>query len=397
MRLRQLSTLLLVLATAPGWTAETTDYRFTPNDVIEITVTPQSNFDRTVTVQPDGKISYPIVGQIQVAGLTVAQLAAKLHEGLNRQLVDPQVVVSLKAISPQAAARVSLLGAVFRPGVYEIKPGTTVAEALALGGGPMPHADLRRVTITHADQSVVTADLAQTDRTGRLERNVALQPGDLIVVPEGARTTILVLGEVAKPGSYELQKEARLLDAISLAGGPTPRADLRHVTLARSAGTSGTQTLDLDSLLSGGASADPACNLPLQPGDTILVGETDQRIYVLGAVARPDSYSIRPNDRILDALVKAGGASPNADLPKAVLVRRGATGQPEPKPLDLKKIMATGDTAANALVRPGDVLYVPDKKIRTGRSILDTALGLLPLASLIRLFGTSHGGASSLW
>jgi hypothetical protein len=48
-------------------------------------------------------------------------------------------------------------------------------------------------------------------------------------------------------------------------------------------------------------------------------------------------------------------------------------------------------------VRPGDVLYVPDKKIRTGRSILDTALGLLPLASLIRLFGTSHGGASSLW
>src|SRR5438309_433317 len=77
--------------------------------------------------------------------------------------------------------RASLLGAVRNPGGFEIKDGTTLAEALAAGGGPSPTADLRRVTITRADGSVKTVDMAQTDRTGRIEQNLELQPGDMIV------------------------------------------------------------------------------------------------------------------------------------------------------------------------------------------------------------------------
>src|SRR5689334_14300651 len=71
--------------------APATDYRFAPGDVIEVTVAPQHTFDRTVTVLPDGKISFPLVGQLVVAGLTVEQLSRKLQTALNQTLVDPVV------------------------------------------------------------------------------------------------------------------------------------------------------------------------------------------------------------------------------------------------------------------------------------------------------------------
>ena len=384
MRFWQFLTLLGTLAAAPaalGARAATPDdYRFAPGDLIEVTVAPQHSFDRTVTIQPDGKISYPNVGQLHAAGLTVAQLVQKLRDGLNRDLVDPLVTVSLREAGKREAGRASLLGAVRSPGGFEIKDGTTLAEALAAGGGPSPTADLRRVTITRADGSVKTVDLAQTDRTGRIEQNLELQPGDMIVVPEGAPPAVLVLGDVAKPGSYEIHRDARLLDAISLAGGPTERADLRRVSLARQ-GVPGSKVLDLQPLLAKGDTSNPELNPLLQPGDTIFVPETAQQIYVLGSVSKPGLYPIRPNDRVLDLLVAAGGAGEGVS--KAVLVRRGANGQAVPRELDLKKLMAKGDQAENAPLQPGDVLYVPDKK--THRPAAE-ALGLLwPLTSLFTL------------
>jgi polysaccharide export outer membrane protein len=360
----------------PG--AAPADYHFGPGDVIDVTVTPQHNFDRTVTVQPDGKISYPLVGQLQVAGLTVSQLVEKLHEGLNHDLVDPVVTLSLREASKHALGRVSLLGAVHSPGGLEINEGATLADALASSGGPSPTADLRRVTITRADGSVTTVDLAQTDRTGRVEQNVPLQPGDIIVVPEGAPPTVLVLGDVSKPGSYEIPRDARLLDAFSRAGGATEKADLRRVTLARQ-GVPGSRTLDLQPLLAKGDTSDPELNLLLQPGDTIFVPETEQQIYVLGSVAKPGLYPIRPTDRVLDVLVTAGGAG--AGVSKAVLVRRGADGHPVARNLDLNKILAKGDQAENALLQPGDVLYVPDKKNHSSTGGLLNLLS--PLTSVL--------------
>jgi polysaccharide export outer membrane protein len=361
---------------------EPADYRFAPGDVIEITVTPQKDFSRIVTVQPDGKISYPLVGQLRVAELTGEQLAEKLRQGLGQELNDPQVTVSLKELNRQAVQRVSLLGAVRSPGVLEIKDGTTVAELLASGGGPTPLADLRRVTVTRPDHAVITVDLAETDRTGRIPQNVVLQAGDIVVVPEGVRPTVLVLGEVQKPGSYEIPREARLLDAVSLAGGLTEKADLHRVTLGR-AGSTPQQTLDLQPLLAQGDTSDPTLNLLLQPGDTIFVAETVQQVYVLGRVVKPNTYQIKPTDRLLDALVMAGGAAGDGDLSKTVLVRRDANGQPVARTLDLKKMMAKGKLTENELLRPGDVLFVPDRKAR--RPLSEFTSIFWPLNTLLNL------------
>jgi polysaccharide export outer membrane protein len=377
-----LALILMGIAAVPGGADLPATYRFFAGDVIEVTVTPQKDFGRTVTVQPDGKISYPVVGQLQAAGLTVEEFVTALRDGLGRELVDPEVTVSLKEINKQATPRVSLLGAVRSPGVFEIAEGSTLAEVLAKAGGPTLLADLRHVVVTRPDRTVTTVDLEAVGKAGNLERNVALRPGDFIVIPEGAAPTVLVLGEVGKPGSIPIQGEMRLLDALAQAGGPTTKADLRRVTLART-GASGARTLDLQPLLAGKETANPEVNPFLRTGDTIVIGETSEQVYVLGRVARPDIYPIKPNDRVLDAFTRAGGAASDGDITRAVLVRRDKNGQPAPKKLDLKKLMETGKVADNELIRPGDVLFIPDKKQRRGVDPLNL---LYPLTGLLGLF-----------
>jgi polysaccharide biosynthesis/export protein len=379
MKCWQLLTMIvaLVAAARPGAAAPAADYHFAPGDVIEVTVAPQNGFDRTITVQPDGKISYPVVGPLQVAGLTVAELAEKLRRGLNRDLVDPVVTVTLREAGKREVGRISLLGAVRNPSGMEIKEGTTLTEVLATGGGATSDADLRHVKITHADGSFTTVDLS----TGRVDRTAVLQPGDIVVVPEGPPATVLVLGEVVKTGPYPIPRDARLMDAIAQAGGLTEKADLSRVTLTHS-GTSDTQTLDLQPLLRQGNTADSELNVKLQPGDTVFVAQTTQQVYVLGNVAKPAIYPLKPNERVLDALVEAGGAGPGVD--KAVLVRPNGTAKPLIKKLDLKRIMASGDMKENEVLQPGDRLFVPDKKSHQSPGGL---LNLLyPLTSVFYLF-----------
>jgi polysaccharide biosynthesis/export protein len=358
------------------------EYRFVPGDVIDFTVSPQRSFDRTVTVQPDGNISYPIVGLLQARGLTAEQLAEKVRKGLAGELVDPLVTVSLKQIAPPSGGRVSLLGAVHSPGGFEVKGETTVADLLASAGGPLQRSDLRHVTITRSDGSVQVADLSQTEKTGRVQREMTVQAGDIIVVPAGAPLAVLVLGEVQKPGSYQIQPDSRLLDVIALSGGTTAKADLRRLKLTRT-GQTGTQIVDLQPLLLRGDTSNAELNVLMQPGDTVFVEETDQLVYVFGRVGKPDLYAISPRDRVLDVLLRAGGVASDADLTKAVLVRRDEKNQPVTRPLDLRKIMAKGDLTANVLIHPGDLIFVPDRKKHA--SPLDSLNLILPVTSLFTL------------
>ena len=106
---------------APGVSAPTAQpqqsaYLFVPGDVLDITVQPRPEYDRTVTVQPDGKIVFPVVGEIQAAGLNVQQLKERLEQGLLAELKRPRVTVSLKEISKGLLRRVSVLGAVRKIG-----------------------------------------------------------------------------------------------------------------------------------------------------------------------------------------------------------------------------------------------------------------------------------------
>jgi polysaccharide export outer membrane protein len=370
--MRHLLLLLALLALGPplrsgadataGSASPPATYQFVPGDVIDITVPSHMGYDRTLTIQPDGRIQYPSLGELVAAGLTPAQLAARIRQGLNAELVDPEVTVSLKEINKGLLRRVSVLGAVKNPGVFELKEQSTLAELLATAGGPTSVADLRRVTVTRSGTGErVIADISGAARTGEESAKVSLQPGDQILVPEGAPPTVTILGEVVKPGSYELEGEMRLLNAVSQAGGPTGKADLRRVTLTHT-GQVGEEVIDLQDLITTGQQQNTTTNVLLRPGDSIVFPETEHKYYVLGAVTRADAYPRKANDRLLDAITTAGGSTSAADLSRVSLIRKDAQGNAVPRQIDLKQLMTKGGMAQNVFLRDGDVLYVPDKK-----------------------------------
>jgi polysaccharide export outer membrane protein len=366
-------------------------YLFVPGDIIDITISSHSGYDRTMTIQPDGRIQFPLAGEIVAAGLTPTQLAARIQEGLSAELVDPRVTVSLRESRRELTRSVSLLGAVRNPGVFPLKEKSTLAELLAAAGGPVPLADLSRITITRGDRSrVETIDLSGAAQTGEAKGDVPLEPGDLIIVPTGAPPTVLVMGEVGRPGSYEIQANSRVVDAISQAGGPTVRADLAHVRLARAGQT---QLLDLRSLVAGsqesgpelGAAADLAANRLLRPGDIITVPKDDNRVYLLGQVTKPDAYPLQDGDHVFDLLTRAGGTTPGADLGKALLIRRDAQGQPVAQSLDLTRMLRKGDMRNNLALQRGDVILIPGRNVRNSSALGALGTLLTPFTALLGL------------
>jgi polysaccharide export outer membrane protein len=242
-------------------------------------------------------------------------------------------------------------------------------------------ADLRRIVITRADGGRrVRVDLTGAARTGEVSENLILEPGDLITVPEGIPAAVLVLGEVARPGSYDLQGQTRLLDALSRAGGPTPKADLHRLALTR-AGQADTQMFDLQELLTRGEHGDATVDVLLRAGDTLVLPASEQKYYVLGAVARADAYPWKSTDHLLDAIAAAGGFSREADLTKVTLIRKDAAGQPVAKRMDLKRAMTSGKMPGDETLRAGDVIFVADRK--RGRPITDFLRFLLPFSGVL--------------
>lgn len=151
-------------------------------DVLDISVWQEPNVSRSVPVRPDGKISIPLVDDIQAAGLTPMQLAASITEKLQKYLTKPQVTVTVTAIISQ---RVYVVGEVMRPGPMPLLPDMTALQALSTAGGPTQFADQKRAYLLRREGGKETTyplnykDLLRGDRRG----NLVLKAGDTIVVP----------------------------------------------------------------------------------------------------------------------------------------------------------------------------------------------------------------------
>jgi polysaccharide export outer membrane protein len=121
-----------------------TDYRIQPGDLLEISVWREDYLERDVVVQPDGKISFPLVGILIAAGTSVDAVQSLVAERLAQYIPDPVVTVSIKEINGN---RVYVLGQVQNPGQFIMNPTIDVIQALALAGGTTPFAELNEIKI----------------------------------------------------------------------------------------------------------------------------------------------------------------------------------------------------------------------------------------------------------
>jgi len=247
---------------------ETSEYRVGMGDKIEINVFGHDDLSKIVEVRADGSINYPLIGDLRVAGKTVAEIDGEITRILGKDyLVDPQVSVDVRDYQSHW---VTIMGEVRTPGKYVLKRNMRLIDVLAEAGGASKEAG-SRILITRQNNEDGAPRQIVVDRDRLLnennqDSNVLLQHGDIVAV--GEKEVFYIRGEVTKPGAYLLESGMTVLKAISLAGGLTQFANRKQVDVLR-AGDKGVQskvTVNVKSIEDGKKE-----DLPIQANDTIIV------------------------------------------------------------------------------------------------------------------------------
>jgi polysaccharide export outer membrane protein len=159
------------------------DYVISPGDVLEVQVWKEPDVSKAVPVRPDGKISLPLLDDVQAAGRTSAALTADLTERLKKFISDPQVTVIVTEVNSQ---RIYITGEVTRGGTYPLEPGMTVLQGLSSAGGFTPFANVKKIYVLrqqNGKQVKYPFNYKDVVKGTDTAQNILLQPGDTIVVP----------------------------------------------------------------------------------------------------------------------------------------------------------------------------------------------------------------------
>jgi len=165
----------------PSGDVSPADYKIGPQDILRIDVWKEPEISRSVPVRPDGKISLPLLNDVQAAGLTAVQLAKNIRDGLTRFITSPQVTVIITEINSR---RVYCNGEVTRPGAMALLPDMTALQALSSCGGFTQFARVKDIYILRTEHGrQVQHPFNYKDVVKGKSPDVQLQPGDIIVVP----------------------------------------------------------------------------------------------------------------------------------------------------------------------------------------------------------------------
>jgi len=169
--------------TAASRAGEEPAYKIGPQDLLKIDVWKEDQLTRTVPVRPDGKITLPLLNDVQAAGLTPMELASVISEQLKKYINNPQVTVSVTEINSR---RVYVTGEVSKAGAYALLPRMTVLQALSSSGGFTQFARVKNIYVLRTEngkQVKMPFNYKEAVRGINPEQNIELLPGDVIVVP----------------------------------------------------------------------------------------------------------------------------------------------------------------------------------------------------------------------
>ena len=419
-------------------------------------------------VQADGSLSLPLIGSVSVYGMTLEQASNAVKDRYGKYLKRPWITLKLLAPRP---LQIAIAGEINRPGAYTISsaagPGgtaeqmgtqmPTISRALRMAGGITQSADVRQIKIRrpqrNAPEQIISVDLWELLQNGDLRADMTLRDGDTIFIPTvtslnrqeaptlavanitGQSTqpiNIAVVGEVTRPGTYTLAKEAQsrvqenemgensglfaaretnggenvlqqtVTRAIKMAGGITPVADIRQIQVRRltRAGTEQIINVNLWQLLEGG---DVSQDLALQQGDTVIVPKAENldatqdeqvansnfspdtiKVNIVGEVVKPGAIAVLPNTTLNQALVAAGGFNKaRAQMDSVDLIRLNPNGTVSQLTVKVN-FSATANEETNPKLKNNDVIMVR----RSGRATFSDNVGgtLAPLSPLLGIF-----------
>lgn len=249
--------LVLPLVARAG---DASGYRLGPRDVVHVDVYGEEDLSGTATIGPDGTVFVPLLGPVQIGGLTPHEAAARITERLaDGYLVSPQVAVEVQQYLSQ---KVAVVGAVKRPGEYYLDGPTHLLDVLARAGNIDAEKSAREIRVRRADGQTVVVAVDALLATG--EGDIELRAGDLVSVPEGQ--FVYVAGEVAKPGAIVFWEGLTVTQALTKAGGPSALAQLKGAYILR-----GGERIPVNlRRILGGRESD----MDLRPGDQLVLRQS---------------------------------------------------------------------------------------------------------------------------
>ena len=294
-------------------------YQLGAGDVLRINVHNNPDLSLETRVPEDGAISYPLIGNVSVNGLTVSAAEKKIATMLEKGGFVKQPQVNILVLQFQSKM-VSVLGSVNKPGRYPLERVTSLPELIALAGGPtIDGSDL----ITIVNKSTKTQyDLNKIIGNTEAE-SITLNGGEIVYIHS---RDVSVLGQVNRPGKYAVTNGVRTLaDFISVAGGIAPGgSDIISLSTFRNGDLEHLE-IDVDKVFRSGSDS---ANFALASGDMIYVPRAPIG-YIFGEVQRPGAFRIERDMTVVQALAQGGGPTARGTQRGIKLHRRNPKGEVE--------------------------------------------------------------------
>jgi polysaccharide export outer membrane protein len=362
---------------------------------------PEYNSQHQIMV--DGTINLPLVGNLAIAGMSLKQASEAISARYATELEYPIVTVNL--VQPRAF-KIALAGEISQPGLYALPAAEggqflTVAQAIQAAGGATQAADLKRIEVRRRERTgasqTITVNLLELLQNGDLNPNTTLRDGDTIFIPAANEINlaeanqlaisnlranndrpinVAVVGEVASPGPYRLEgTKPTLIQALQVAGGINPSADLRQIRVRRHTRQGNIKEIDID-LWQVLQTGDLSQDLVLQSGDTIKIPTARDmtseqiaslassslstkviRVNILGEVKAPGRLELQANTTLNQAILAAGGINRGRGNQNVRLIRFNPNGTVTEQKIksDLSQAM---DPQNNPILENNDAIVV---------------------------------------
>ncbi|MDZ7385697.1 MAG: SLBB domain-containing protein [candidate division KSB1 bacterium] len=331
-------------------------YTLGPGDRLGVFLTGKIQKELDVTVNAEGKIYVPPAGVVTVEGLSLDGLQQLLQRIMSRFFQNFSLQVML--IAPKQV-QVTVVGEVQQPGRYQLTALNTVFDALSAAGGPTPRGSLRAIQVYRGDSLFATVDLYGLLTNRDPAQDILLHGGDRLYVPVLNKVAVVV-GEVKRPGAYELRPDSSesLKELLELAGGLTDYALRARIEVSRllPSGERILHFVHLDTVANPGP-------LRLQNNDRVRVFSKldllhERVVTISGAVNRPGQYLLEENMHLSDLILKAGNVTRRADLLQAEVAKIDPKQPPSFIRVNLRRLLLEGDTTEDVLLEEDDQVFV---------------------------------------
>ena len=328
------------------------NYVLGPGDELQVTVYGVQEFNATVPVSTEGKVTIQYVGQIPVSGMTIEAATQKIKSAIARVYStvasgQSQVGISLSRIR---TIRVTIIGSK-QPGNYSISSLATVYNALFLGGGPGKNGSYRNIELLRDNRVYKNIDIYRFLVNGDQSDNVGLKDNDVIRIPAYSQR-VTVEGQVKRPGIFEMKKGETFSNLVSFASGFNEFAYTASVNVL--------QKTNKEFKVTDIKESEFNSYKPLS-GDVFRVSKIlsrfENRIKIEGAVFRPDTYSFYEGMRISDLISKADGLKEDAYSNRARIIRLRSDLTTEIVNVNLAQALS-GDLDADVALKREDVITV---------------------------------------